>query len=83
MKRPEKQIKRKASKPTTRLLSFQKHRPKWPPDHLTLPSTVEAIEAGRPEPPPRDQSRSAVVKRLTGIAGVQTADKVAPYPAGS
>ncbi len=52
----------------------------WPPLDMALPDTIEAIEAGRPEPPaPCDHSRAAVLQRLLAIPGVQTADRPPPF----
>jgi hypothetical protein len=53
----------------------------WPPPELTLPDTVEAIEAGRhgPQrqaelfgPEPLDQSRAARLRRLGGDGMTRT-----------
>ena len=50
----------------------------WPPPHLALPDTIEAIERGRPEPPavPPDDSREGRLARLLGTPGIVTANQL-------
>ena len=55
----------------------------WPPPWAALPDTIEGIERGRiaqtelfPEPP-RDQTKTGRLARLTAIPGVRTADRLA------
>jgi len=71
--KPKRQGKRKA-KPADKRFSFEKHRPTrkatpapWPPAALALPATIEAIEAGRPEPPTVavDDSQAGRLARLS------------------
>ena len=45
-----------------------KHYPKpsrWPPAHLLLPDSIEAIEAGRPEPQRQAGLFNVRIKRAT------------------